>query len=76
MKHIFKGIEHPDTLYYLAGSMEHGLFPQLQGIEKHTVKIPERKAQHRIQRNAGLVSAIPAPPFIFETVLQLFQEFG
>lgn len=45
-------------------------------IEEHSVEIPADAAQHRIQRHAGLISFIPAAPFICEAILYLFDQLG
>ena len=73
---IFEGVEYPNALDHFTGGVEYGFLSQLEGIEEHSVEIPADAAQHRIQRHAGLISFIPAAPFICEAILYLFDQLG
>lgn len=75
-KRFFEGVEYPNALDHFTGGVEYGFLSQLEGIEEHSVEIPADAAQHRIQRHAGLISFIPAAPFICEAILYLFDQLG
>lgn len=71
---IPKGVQYPNALHLLAGGVEYGLLAQLERVKQHPIKIPAQTSKYAIKRDTGFITLIPAAPFIFNAILQLFQK--